>query len=133
MNTEHLVGVPDWTGQALPLHCSANGKVLLAFGAASPPATLGRRTATTITDPAVLRAQLEVVRRRGYATAVEELELGLLAAAAPVFDASGECVAAVSVSGPAYRLGRRRLDLAGRLCVEAGQEISARLGFRSAA
>jgi DNA-binding IclR family transcriptional regulator len=132
IQTTHRVGVGDWTGRHAPLHCTANGKVLVAFGGGPlPPISGPPPTERAITDAAALEAALEVVRERGYATALEELELGLHAAAAPVFDRHGECVAAVSVSGPSFRL--RDLDHAGRLCVRAADEISDRLGFRRAA
>src|SRR5207237_4133630 len=75
VQTAHFVGMTDWTGRAAPLHATANGKVLLAFGEEGPPRELDRLTPRTITDPAALRAELEGVRRRGYATAVEELEI----------------------------------------------------------
>ena len=129
----HFIGVTDWTGRALPLHATANGKVLLAFGDKALPEELAALTAKTITDPASLRADLERARRRGYAVALEELELGLHAIAAPVFYPTGACAAAVSVSGPAYRLSKRRLDLVAGLCIATGNEISVCLGPRRAA
>jgi DNA-binding IclR family transcriptional regulator len=133
VQTRHRVGVGDWTGRQAPLHCTANGKVLLAFGAASPGDRLDGYTEHTITRPERLRAELERTRRLGFATAQEELEVGLNAAAAPVFDASGACVAAISVSGPTYRLGAERLAEVADFCVLAADEISERLGYRRAA
>ena len=105
----------------------------------SPSATrhaggkLSRLTPRTIVDRGDLRRELERTRSAGFAVAVEELELGLHAVAAPVFDATGACVAAVSVSGPAYRLPEPRLPEVGELCVAAAADVSARLGFRRAA
>ena len=131
--TAHLVGVTDWTGRALPLHATANGKVLLAFGGGDLPRELPRVAQKTITDRRKLRAELERVRGAGIAVATEELELGLHAVAAPVFDCFGACVAAVSVSGPAYRLPERRLPDVGLLCAGAAAEVSERLGYRRAA
>ena len=116
---------------AAPLHASANGKVLPRSARARWQAP--RLTPQTIVDRAQLRAELERTRRAGFAVAVEELELGLHAVAAPVFDATGSCVAAVSVSGPAYRLTEPRLPELGRLCAAAAADVSARLGFRRAA
>ena len=127
----HFVGMTDWTGRGAPLHATANGKALLAFGAAVLPEALERLTPRTVTDPAALERELAEVRRRGYAAAVEELEVGLHAVAAPVFDCRGSCVAAVSVSGPSYRLAD--LDEAGEACAATAAEISACLGYRQAA
>ncbi|MGH3114890.1 MAG: IclR family transcriptional regulator domain-containing protein, partial [Gaiellaceae bacterium] len=102
-------------------------------GPADLPRRLPRLTPRTIVDRSELRAELERTRRAGFAVAVEELELGLHAVAAPVFGALGTCVAAVSVSGPAYRLAEGRLPAVGELCVAAADEVSARLGFQRAA
>jgi len=131
VQTAHFVGMTDWTGRSAPLHATANGKVLLAFGDGELPPELPRLTPRTIVDPAALRSELADVRRSGYATAVEELEIGLHAAAAPVFDSLGACIAAVSVSGPSYRLAD--VDGAGRASAATADEISASLGFRRAA
>ena len=133
VDASHFVGVTDWTGRAAPLHASANGKALLAFGDAPGPGRLTRLTPRTIVDRGELRADLERTRDAGFAVAVEELELGLHAVAAPVFDAAGACIAAVSVSGPAYRLHETRLPEVGALCADAAADVSARLGFRRAA
>jgi DNA-binding IclR family transcriptional regulator len=129
----HFVGITDWTGRAAPLHATANGKALLAFGDREPPRRLAKVTPRTITERRVLRVELERTREAGFAVAVEELELGLNAVAAPVFDAFGSCVAAVSVSAPAYRLPEPRLPAVGELCAATGAEVSERLGSRRAA
>lgn len=133
VDAAHFVGVTDWTGRAAPLHATANGKALLAFGGAELPRRLPRLTPKTVVERADLRAELERTRLAGFAVAVEELELGLHAVAAPVFGAAGACVAAVSVSGPAYRLPERRLPEVGALCVAAADEVSGLLGFQRAA
>lgn len=133
VQTSHLVGVGDWTGRSAPLHCTANGKALLAFGDGPLPSDLGARTASTITDRDLLLEELEAIRVRGFALAREELEVGLNAVAAPVFDRHGACVAAVSVSGPSFRLEEQQLDEVGRLCIVAADEISSLLGYRKAA
>ena len=126
VQTAHFVGMTDWTGKGAPVHATANGKALLAFGAASLPEHLYRLTPKTIVTRGRLERELARTRERGYATAVEELELGLNAVAAPVLDYAGSCVAAVSVSGPAYRLKRPLFPEAGKACLEAAGEIFAR-------
>ena len=133
VQTAHLVGMTDWSGRGAPLHATANGKVLLAFGEGAMPAKLPAQTEQTLTDRDTLRAELDRVRRNGYGTTIEELEVGLNAVAAPVFDAAGACVAAVSVSGPAFRLPARDLHLLAVACRAAAEEISASLGHRTAA
>jgi DNA-binding IclR family transcriptional regulator len=125
----------SWVGRRTPFHCTSNGKVLAAFAdperldelLAGPMPRLTRRT---IVDPGELRSHLVDVRARGYATAVEELEEGLTAVAAPVRRADGQVMAAVSVSGPAFRMRASELPKIAGLAVEAGADISRRLGYR---
>jgi DNA-binding IclR family transcriptional regulator len=120
----HIVGVGSWTGRRTPLHCTANGKALLAFSDGAVPDRLESFTKGTITSREVLLAELEGVREDGYALAVGELELGLHAVAAPVLDADGCCVAALSVSGPSYRVPERRLRALADSCRTAADEIA---------
>jgi IclR family acetate operon transcriptional repressor len=103
-------------GNRVPLHSAGSGKVLLAY---QPPrlvdlilggGNLTRQTASTITDPAQLKAELRRVREQGYAVDHEEQEEGVRCLAAPVFGPDGNLFAAMSISGPASRLDRKRLD-----------------------
>jgi DNA-binding IclR family transcriptional regulator len=124
----------NWVGRRTTLHDTSNGKVLLAFAAdddadrvlAGP---LERRTPNTICDPDLLREQLATVRERGWAQTLEELEDGLNAVAAPVRDAEGGVIAAVSVSGPAFRMRPTDLPRVARLVADAGNAVSQRLGY----
>lgn len=92
------------TGGRLPIHATALGKAVLAH---SPPsdfeeivsAGLDAWTAHTISDPAVLRRQLDAIRRGGLATEVGEFAVGVSCAASAVFAPQGGLVGAVSVSG----------------------------------
>lgn len=124
----------SWLGRRYPVHCTASGKAILAFG----PATLRDRllagrlekvTPRTVTDPVELTKQLDQARKEGVARTHEELETGLDAIAAPVFGTHGEVVAALDVSGPSHRM-RQRKDLE-RLTVEAAAGLSRKIGFRA--
>jgi IclR family acetate operon transcriptional repressor len=127
----HFVGTTQWTGRRVPYHCSANGKVLLAYKAATMPAgALEPLTSRTIVDRRVLDAELDAIRRDGHATAIDELELGLSAMAAPVFDASGRVVAALSVSGPTMRLSPRRIAELESNVIKQARALSELLGHR---
>ncbi|HLH83180.1 MAG TPA: IclR family transcriptional regulator [Trebonia sp.] len=127
----YMIGGTNWVGLSVPLHASALGKVLLAYGAAQlPPGKLEKRTEKTITSEAALRAELAAVRARGYAVTDEELEPGLIALAAPVFRYDGTVVAAMSVSAPASRMTREALAKAARSCVEEAAGLSSALGYR---
>ncbi len=123
----------NWVGRRTPLHCTSNGKVLLAWMDPGRRRGLLRHlqpfTDRTITDPGLLEEQLEQVRRRGYAQTLEELEEGLNAVAAPVRQADGAVVAALSVSGPAFRLRPIDLPRVARHTMEIADAISRRLGY----
>jgi IclR family acetate operon transcriptional repressor len=84
-------------------HATAAGKVMLAF-AGTVPGELPAYTERTITDPAVLRRELDAVRQSGIAEAVGEREPDLNALAAPVIGRGGELIAIVGLQGPAARL-----------------------------
>jgi DNA-binding IclR family transcriptional regulator len=126
----------NWVGQRIPLHATSNGKVLLSgLPDAQISATAGKlRSFTTATISSVkrLRAAVADVRERGYAVAVDELELGLTAVAAPIRNASGDVRASMSVSGPTFRLNEARVAELLPLLTAAAQQVSERLGWRDA-
>ena len=128
VDSRYLLGATNWVGLQVPLHCSALGKVFLAYGAADlPVGRLERRTAHTITSRAVLDEELGSVRRRGFAVARDELEPGLIAVAAPVHDRGGAVVAALSVSGASVRLTDDRIDEIAALLVAEATTLSSLL------
>ncbi len=96
-------------GASIPWHTCALGKAVVAFLPSSQRAALlagelVRLTGRTVTDPAVLSAQLEDVRGIGYALEEQEAALGDAGIASPVFDRSGEAVGAIGVVGPVERV-----------------------------
>ena len=129
VDSTYLLGATNWVGLDVPFHCSALGKVFLAHRVVTlPPGRLEQRTDRTVTSRDKLAAELDEVRRRGYAVADQELEPGLVAIAAPVRDGSGLVVAALSVSGPSVRLTGQRIAQTARLTVRAAADLSAALG-----
>jgi IclR family acetate operon transcriptional repressor len=115
VESRHFLGTGQWVGRRVPYHCTAVGKVLIAFGGAAP-GPLEPLTPVTIADPDQLATEVARVRRNGYATAVDELETGLSSVAAPVVDG----MAALSISGPTLRLDAQRIaDLCPTLIHEA--------------
>ena len=86
-------------------------------------------TPHTLTTPTALDAELGQVRETGLAVAVEEYEIGLNAVAAPIRDRTGDVVAALSVSGPAYRLGPDRLATLAAPLRAGAAEVSRRMGW----
>ncbi len=128
------IAAHNWVGELTPLHATSSGKILLAFQSAGTRKTLldaaglKRYTARTITTRRALAANLAEAVEDGFATTVEEYEDGLNAIAAPVRDHTGTVVAAVSVSGPAYRLDEPRLKEIAAAVVSGGVRISERIG-----
>lgn len=128
------VSIQNWIGQRTPLHATSSGKVLLAWLEEDTLATLldgglKPHTPRTITVPGQLRAELGRVRQRGWAATAEELEIGLNAVAAPVRGADGTVVAALSASGPSYRLGPGTFDEVARALQAGANEISRGIGY----
>jgi IclR family transcriptional regulator, acetate operon repressor len=110
-DTAHFVGVTDWVGRKVQFELAANGKCFLAFGGATK-----------------LTPELRKVRARGYATSIDELEVGLTALAAPVIGDSGDAIAALSISGPTARLTSDRIALLIPLLTEEADALAERLG-----
>jgi IclR family transcriptional regulator, acetate operon repressor len=128
VDSSHVVGPRSWIGRRTLLHTTSDGKVFLAFGGAPlPDGRLVARTARTVTRRAALRREVAAIRARGWAQAIGELEDGLHGVAAPVFDTGGRCRAALSISGPAYRLPPDALPGLAAACVEAAGRIGSQL------
>ncbi len=128
------IALRTWVGQSCPAHATSSGKVLLAgLGVGEMRERLATRlesfTEHTVTTRADLEAELEVIRARGWACVHEELEVGLNAVAAPVLDADAVVVAALSVSGPSYRLGADAFEATAQRTIVAAASISRRLGW----
>ncbi len=126
-----LVAAGSWVGRRTPLHATSDGKLFLALGAGRLPsdAPLKRIACCTITDRARLEDELERVRSAGYSCARSEAEDGLNGVAVPILDTAGRCIAALSVSGPDYRVQVERLPRIAVLCHTAAGEIRERLGW----
>lgn len=123
----------NWVGQHIPLHATSNGKILLSgLGPDELDEVLGALpayTELTITKKDQLRAEVEHAREVGHAVAVDELEVGLTAVAAPIRNAHGDVIASMSVSGPTLRLDQERVDEVVEQLVAAAGEVSHRLGW----
>jgi DNA-binding IclR family transcriptional regulator len=121
-------------GTRNPLHSTAIGKAILAFLPLEERTTLldrmilTRRTSNTITDKAVLVEHLDSVHAQGFAIDDIEEEEGLRCVGAPIFNHSRRAIAAVSISGPAYRLSIARLEELSKLVRKTAEVISIKLG-----
>jgi IclR family acetate operon transcriptional repressor len=111
-------------------HATSAGKVLLAFGSHTlPDGPLVAYTPKTIVDPARLEAEVEEVRRSGYAVAVDEREPGLSAIAAPIWSAEGELAAILALQGPSSRFTGATLEHAVQPLLACARDISSALGW----
>jgi DNA-binding IclR family transcriptional regulator len=125
----------NWVGQRIPLHATANGKVLLSgLSDQQIASAVGSRlrsyTPTTITSLKRLTAEIDEIRAAGHAVVVDELEQGLTAIAAPLRNVHGDVIASLSVSGPTFRFDDEKLGAAVEQVVEAADEICRRLGWQ---
>ncbi len=125
-------------GSRAPAYCTAVGKAMLAELAEPEVGDVIRRwglkavTANTITTATALKAELRAVRSRGYAIDDEEKEVGLRCVSAAVRGHSGKLFAAMSVSGPAFRMTKERVPEIGQAVMRAANELSAELGYQGA-
>ena len=125
----------DWVGGLTPLHATSSGKVLLAALTADERARileetrLPAMTPRTITNRDQLEGQLLDVSLDGYAVARDEIEIGLNAAAAPVYNHAGNVIGAVSISGPAFRFDPGKAPGLLEALKQAGLQISANMGY----
>lgn len=129
-----LVGTTASIGTRWPAHATSTGKVLLADLSPAErnrvlPRRLSRLTPKTITERAVLHRELDGVRQRGFATAVEELEPGYVAVGAPIRNHDGRVIAGVSVGAPSSRLTTARIAAVTPEVQKAAADISRRLGY----
>jgi len=140
VETDHSPGglrMASRVGLRNPAHSCAVGKVLLSHLSEDElnhiieEKGLPKRTENTITDPIRLKEQLKSVRVQGYAIDDEENERGIRCVAAPIYNEVGRPVAAVSISGPAFRVTKRVIqERLKREVMETALKISQRLGFR---
>jgi len=127
----------SYVGKRAPLHCTALGKILLAF---LPPdkreqtlakIELTKLTENTITDKDKLIKELERIEQEGFALDKEENEKFVRCIAAPIRDYKGRVIAAVSISGPSYRINEDNHNFLKEELLSTCQKISTRLGFQS--
>lgn len=122
-------------GVRLPAHCTALGKVLLAFlppetlAACIDDVTLEALTERSITDHAALAAQLAQVRRDGYAPEECESNLDVACVAAPVWNAQGENVAAMSISVPVSRMTQEHRAALQAIVIAGAARLSQEMGY----
>ncbi len=130
------VTAAGWSGRTVPVYCTSSGRALLfdrdhdALSELLSGVEFRKLGPNTVSNVEQLYERVVASRARGYALVDEEFELGLVGAAAAVRDFKGQIVAALNISAPRFRLGRR-LEDAGREVKRAADELSALLGWSS--
>ena len=123
-------------GRRNPAYCTAVGKAILAYLPEADVESIVRArglkamTANTITSLVELRRELAAIRERGYAIDKEEIEDGVRCVGCVVRDFTGVPVAAISVSGPSFRLTREKIKRVSRPVIVASDTLSTQLGFK---
>jgi IclR family KDG regulon transcriptional repressor len=134
VESKHTIRMFSRVGRRIPLYCTAIGKVLLAHADAEERAAalrsmrLAALTPRTLTSRVALEAELDKVRRQGFAVDDEEHEHGIRCIGAPVFGHTGEVVAALSASWPTFRFPGDAILPATRAVREAAERVSSILG-----
>jgi DNA-binding IclR family transcriptional regulator len=136
--SDYLVNVNVNIGDRLPVYCASMGKVILAYLSENrleeilSSITSKRRTEKTIVSKSELLQELEQIRTNGFAVNDEELEKGLRAAAAPIFNYAGEAFAATNIVWTTARHPDRAAfsDFAGKI-IDAAKQISRLMGYFS--
>jgi DNA-binding IclR family transcriptional regulator len=139
VESRYTVRTPATVGRHIPLHCTSQGKAILAFLPADQVKcrlegyVFSKHSANTIVTKDRFLADLALVASRGYAVDNEEHEEGLRCIAAPVHDHSGEVAGAISIAGPTFRVTGARLPALSREVMRIAAELSAALGYRAPA
>ena len=131
----HKLQLIEEVGNRLPLHCTAVGKVLLAYmdererQKAITKTKLTKLAKNTITDPKMLTQQLENIRQKGFAIDDEEYEEGCRCIAAPIKDSTGKVIAALAISGATIRISYDRIPSLAETVVEIALKVSNKFGY----
>ena len=137
VEARHPIRMTSRIGEALPLHCTAAGKVQLAYISDADlrealTAGLPRFTERTITDQQKLQQQLRQIAEAGQAVELGEHIADVHSIAVPIRDYTRNVVGSLAVSGPAYRMNAERIEKEiAPLLAKAGRELSNRLGYKA--
>ncbi|MGB0388510.1 MAG: IclR family transcriptional regulator [Ardenticatenaceae bacterium] len=132
---QYLLGLFQFIGVRFPAHTTSTGKVLLAY---QPEEVLNQlnlahltaQTEHTITSPERFKEELAKVRAQGFATTINELEIGLAAVAAPIFNHHGTIQAALCVGGPTSRISKEKLLALSQYVRQNAHHISQKIGYQ---
>ena len=136
IETPQSIGLMGLAGVNLPAYCSATGKVLLAHLPDNEledyfsSVQLNAYTPKTVTDRKMIEQELKSIKQQGYAVCNAELEKQVVGIASPLRDKTGAVIASISIAGPDFRIGKKRVQKhIIELVTEAADSISRRLGY----
>jgi DNA-binding IclR family transcriptional regulator len=134
LHGKHALMISAAVGQRLPAYCTASGKLFLSYLSESElnvilKQPLTKNTVNTVVSITELRKQFELIRQNGYAVDYEELELGVCAIAAPIYNRQGRIVAAIGGPSPISRMTPERITNIATAFKNAAVAISRRLGY----
>ena len=134
VQSNHALTIAAAPGMRLPAYCTASGKVFLAF---LPEDVFNRTiqrpmtklTPNTITDPLILKIQLEEIRKQGYGVDSEEMEVGIKAISAPIFNQDNKITAAIRIPAPTSRIPESKIPELAEALIITSKKISRSLGW----
>jgi len=121
-------------GERMPFYASASGRALLAFLPPEEQNTIlnnmvfEQLTPYTTTDPKIFRQELEITRQQGYSVSQGERAEGVSCIAAPIFNAAGKTLGAITVSGPTARFSKQKILEYAELLTQVTERISQAMG-----
>lgn len=137
IDCHHSVGLLSYIGKRIMLHCTAAGKVFLAYMDSEQrnriidEVGLPRRTPHTITDRSRLEEELQTIREQGFSWNKMEDREDVIAISAPLFDSGNTLISAIAVAGPTYRFSQETAMQAIPVLLETAQTVSGKLGYSS--
>ena len=138
IDSKHALRIFSHIGNRAPCYCTGLGKVLLAWiseeelNGIFKQTKMVQYTEHTITKLPNLKRELKKIREQGFAIDNQEHEIGILCVAAPVRNRTGKAVAAISITWPVIRNSGDCMEEYQRLIIEAGEQVSKRLGYEAA-
>ena len=135
IETQRSVRTPSTVGRRSPIHCTSQGKVMLAYMPRPQVAQVLRGycfvayTSRTIRDESAFRTELTKMRKLGFALDDEEFETGLRCIGAPVHDHTGKVIAGLSIAGPRFRITPELTPMLVQSVIHVAEDLSVTLGY----
>jgi DNA-binding IclR family transcriptional regulator len=136
VEANNTISMASRIGKRNPMYCTATGKAILAFLPEEEirevwnNSKVVKLTENTNTDFILFKKELQTIKNNGYAIDNEENEIGVKCVGAPIFNMSGEVVAAISVTGPVTRITDDKIDFISNEVIKITNLISKEMGYQ---